>query len=303
MPTCTAHRLPTVSLLSVTCSRMECLSIEITQYLVFHFAHSPLDVLSLALASKTMYRKVLGELGRENAYDRDQHCAVGGVVYCVKNKAWRAARLALERGYGDPCAEWKVRYKSTRTPLAEAAAAGVEGLVVCLLGVRRVDPGAARNAAIRLASLGGHTGTVRVLLADGRADPAADYNYAIRRAAQNGHATTVRVLLRDPRVDPSAKNNWAIRMAASAGHTVVVRLLLADDRVDPSAGTNYAVRMACAWGRIETVRVLLEDVRVDAAADNGYALRMARENGHWDVVRLLGGCSDGCENAEGAKQG
>ena len=48
---------------------MNSLSIEVLHYLVFNHLHDPLDIYSLAMASKSMYRKIQGEIWIENEYE------------------------------------------------------------------------------------------------------------------------------------------------------------------------------------------------------------------------------------------
>jgi len=78
---------------------MEDLSIELVQKIVFQFLDAK-SALSVALASKNMYGKILGRLGRENWHDKDQMRALMGVAYCVENMEWRAARIAIRREIG-----------------------------------------------------------------------------------------------------------------------------------------------------------------------------------------------------------
>ena len=89
---------------------MEELSIEIIHRIVYGWLDKAEDVLALAMTSKAMYRMVLGEPGSEDEYDVDQHRALMGVAFCVKKGWWRAARLAMARGYGDPEEEIQVSW-------------------------------------------------------------------------------------------------------------------------------------------------------------------------------------------------
>ena len=67
--------------------------------------------------------------------------------------------------------------------------------------LKRVEPSAENNEAIRWVSGNGHLKVVKELLKDKRVDPSADNNYAIREASYNGHLEVVKELLKDPRVD------------------------------------------------------------------------------------------------------
>jgi hypothetical protein len=84
-----------------------------------------------------------------------------------------------------------------------------------------------------------------LLLKDPRVDPSAADNYAIRMASRNGHFLVVQLLLKDPRVDPSADDNYAIRASSENGHASIARLLLSDSRV---AKESNATRMAAEYG-------------------------------------------------------
>ena len=149
------------------------LPVEVVQLIVFDSGLlDPLDVLSFALASKTMYGMVLGE----NEYDGDQHKALAGVGVCCRKKWWRAACLAVKRGFGDPTEKWddvEVTYvlseynedgyikrmkRTNYSPLSWAVECGRSDLVSALL------------SAIFLAMDMGWWDGVKVFLADHRVD-------------------------------------------------------------------------------------------------------------------------------------
>jgi methionyl-tRNA synthetase len=50
-------------------------------------------------------------------------------------------------------------------------------------------------------------------MSDNRVDPSAASNYAVRLASSKGHLEVVRLLLSDARTDPSSDNNYAFRSA------------------------------------------------------------------------------------------
>ena len=169
------------------------LPVEVVQLIVFDSGLlDPLDVLSFALASKTMYGMVLGE----NEYDRDQHRALAGVGACCREAWWRAACLAVERGIGDPTEEWEdveVVYiqskygegvlKSTKltkfTPLSWAAENGRLDLVSALLSRPNLYSPSTPSFeqleyAVQLAIDMGHWNVVEVFGADHRSSTFVD---------------------------------------------------------------------------------------------------------------------------------
>ena len=126
------------------------LPIEVMQYVMYESGVlHPMDVLSFALTSKEMYRKVLGVLGEENVFDRDQHRALAGIHFCARKGWWNAALLAVRRGYGDMEEVTEETVKSPliplrfqpvyHTPFTMACEAGKVNLVKALLE-RRVEP-------------------------------------------------------------------------------------------------------------------------------------------------------------------
>ena len=300
------------------------LPIEVTQYLVYESGVlGPTDVLAFALTNKDMYRKVFGVLGEENAFDKDQHRAVGGVAFCMRNKWWNAAVLAIKRGYGDveemygeevrvyggrfrptpflaACQEGKVKVVKALlqrgvepTPGGLLLACGDVAQNSCieivrlLLKDRRANPALSDDFVFRAAARHRHTEIVRLLLQDDRVNPAANDDQAIGVAAQNGHTEIVRLLLQDDRVNPAANDDQAIGVAAKNGHTEIVRLLLQDGRANPGARDNAFFGAAAKNGHTEIIRLLLQDDRVNPAARDNLFIRLAAQNGHTEIVRLL----------------
>lgn len=290
---------------------------ELLHLLVFELGIlSPLDVLHLALTSSVLHSALFS-----TEFDRDQHRALTGVHYCVKNSWVGATLLAISREHGE-----LITYTTFDTnedviemstfglavmnrlveliqtlldhPLVDptengnyairqASKKGYIEIVALLLADPRVDPADATNNAIRLASANGYAEIVELLLGDIRVNPAAWSNTAIRFAAKNGHTETVALLLGDARVDPAAKGNYAIRFAAQNGHTETVALLLGDARVDPAAKNNSAIKIAAQNGYTRTVSLLHSDRRVDVTANDFEAMRLASRNGHEDTVSVM----------------
>ena len=207
---------------------LEELPIEIVQRVVFESGLGCEDVMGVALTSKRMYGKILGRMGEENEYDVDQWKATTGVVFCGRRKWWRSARMAVERGYGDPGEEWSVfnHVTSKTTVLEEAAGAGEVEVVASLLADARVDPSVRGHRALRIAAERGREEVVRVLMACPEVDPSGGNNHAIAQAARMGHVEVVRLLLADARVDPSENESAPLRWASRYGHEDVVQLLL-----------------------------------------------------------------------------
>ena len=154
---------------------MEELSIEVMQYMVFRFAHTAEDVLALALTSRTVYGKLLGGVGEENEFDRDQHRATAGVAFCCQHRWWRAARLAVQRGYGDVNASWVLPDFYPGYPMDEACKNGEMELVRVLLKHPDVDPKARNGYAIKMAALNNHHAVLALLLADPRVGDVTDW--------------------------------------------------------------------------------------------------------------------------------
>jgi len=112
-------------------AKMEDLSIEIVQKIVFEYGLDAKSVLCVALTSKNMYGKILGPLGRENWHDRDQMLALMGVAYCVDNMHWRAARIAIRRGIGS--VEERIEFCNETSSLLRVASAHNEKKLVEML--------------------------------------------------------------------------------------------------------------------------------------------------------------------------
>ena len=278
------------------------LPVEIIQHVAYETGIlNPKDVLAFALTSKNAYAAVLGPLGSENAFDKDQHSALGGVLFCAEKGWWNAVLLAIKRGYGDveevggknsvdssSCSyssddEEYSECGQDKTPFMLACEAGEAKVVKALLNCG-VEP---TIKALLLACWMGGVDVVATLLEDGRVDPGGNENGAIRAAARNGHIDIIRLLLADNRADPAFDNNHILCHAAEFGHIEVVQLLLADHRVDPAADNDYPIRMAARYGRTEVVQLLLMEPHVNPAADDDYAICSAAEFGHTEVVQAL----------------
>ena len=301
---------------SVAAEGMEGLPIEIVQMVAYETRIlTPTDVVSLALTSKTVYGMLLGVLGSENVFDRNQHRALAGPLHCAENEFWEAAVMAVNRGIGDPAEEGGISEMVRmwgdvfHTPFTLACRGDQTGLLSALLGrgICRLAEGlavACENGSvacaelllgeteevdhrwIRVAAMTGKTEIVALLLDDGRADPGGHSNFALRMAARGGHLDTVRLLLQDPRVDPSDRESQGFRDAAQGGHTDVVRLLLDDQRVDPNASSGEAIRYASARGHVEIVQLLLSTYEV-ASNIIVAAKALALRNRHLQIVDLL----------------
>merc|ERR1711916_351359 len=175
------------------------LPIEVMQYVMYESGVlHPMDVLAFALTSKEMYRKVLGVLGEENVFDRDQHRALAGIHFCARKGWWNAALLAVRRGYGDMEEASVKKVESPlfvyvkrvyHTPFTMACKAGKVNVVKALLE-RGVEPS---FLGLGFASRAGATEVVAALLEDGRVDPGSGEGIIIRVAA--GHTEVVRLLL------------------------------------------------------------------------------------------------------------
>jgi hypothetical protein len=163
-----------------------------------------------------------------------------------------------------------------------------------------MDPTIA-NDALQLASQEGCLPNVDHLLQDPRMDPAAADNAAIRLASQHRHlpvplalvapVEVVARLLQDDRADPAAVDNEAILLASREGHLPIVDLLLQVARGDPAAADSSlrAIRTATSsrQGHVTVVDRLLQDPRVDPAANESNAGRAASHQGHVCVVDWL----------------
>ena len=292
------------------------LPVELVHAIAFETTLDAIDVRNLSLASHATFTALFGDVHAPNPYDVNQHRALAGIAFCCQHGWWRAARLAVERGYGDPNKEWSQLYAFSTTPvqqaihnnqvellkallahpdvamgccvsLAQPCRAGNTDVVRFLLDNGYAEPDEDDSEAILLAASGNHVDLLALLLEDGRADPGAGDNGALMSAAESGHIESVRLLLADPRVDPSDIDDYALWKASETGHVEIVRLLLADPRVDPLVDDSFPLAIAAENGHLDVVRLLLEDGRSDPGGDDNYALRQASHNGHADVVALL----------------
>ena len=264
---------------------MEELSVEIVHYFVFRFLDAK-DVLAFALTSKAMYRTILGEPGEENEYDMAQFRALGGVGLCARNGWWRAACLAVKRGYGDPTERWMDGFGKP-CPLEMGIRGESTTLVSALLAHPDVTMGHRHVAAFVAVAKVGNQEMVRLLLEDGRIPPQEMRNEALKSACWNGHANIVSLLLEDGRADPGAGNSRALVSAVRSGNVEIIRMLLEDGRSDPLVRNQFPLRMAakCGWPGI--VRLLLADPRMEGVAVDPEVVAVAAEYEHGEVVELL----------------
>ena len=270
---------------------MEMLPTEIIHEIAYKMLTTPTDILYLAMTCHTLYTKVLGVVGEENAYDVAQHRATAGVVYCCMREWWVAAEMAVERGYGDPTGSWQDRSWQDRrgrreTPMATAASSGVERLVGALLRHPEVDPGADANIALRRACANGQVEVVEMLLDDPRTDPTVRYNACLNLAVHSGDEQTVRVLLENDRVDPTLVGLTTLYTAIRSGSSGCLSMLLEDGRIDPRLKECALLRKASWTGNVEAVRLLLEDGRTTARGVKD-AARTANRKGWTEIIDLL----------------
>ena len=244
------------------------MSIEILQYMVFNHACSAKDVLSLALTSRNMYRKLLGEVGEENKLDVLQHRGMAGLGFCLRKGWWKAALIAIERGFGGRNEEMR----RGGVPLTWASWSGQTEVVEALLKCPEVDPLASNCAAMRYALESGSTEVVRLLLSDERVDPRASFNQIFNWACQFGNGESVDILLEDERIEPRASNNLGLRLACEAGNPAAVNALLRDGRVNSASFTPAQVlnrgrtsshfsvtRVIVRWQTIAEIRSAIAD--------------------------------------------
>ena len=265
---------------------MELLPTEIIHEIAFRRLTSPTDILSLALTSRTLHTHVLGVLGEENEYDGDQHRATAGIAYCCSRGWWRAAQMAVERGYGDHNHSWEDDKGRTTTPLTAASSHGIVPLVKTLLALPEIDPGSHSSVALRRACANGHAEVVEMLLADPRVDPSAKRNACLNLAVHSGNEETVRLVLEDERVDPTDSGPHTLGVAIKSGSASCLRILLEDGRIDPRARQCSALRKASWTGNVELVAALVEDGRLTQGGA-GVALRTAQLKGWTEIVELL----------------
>ena len=71
-----------------------------------------------------------------------------------------------------------------------------------MLSFDDIEPNAANNMLLRLASRRGDTKTVEMLLGNAKINPAANDNEPLRNATRRGHVAIVGLLFEDGRVDP-----------------------------------------------------------------------------------------------------
>jgi hypothetical protein len=121
-----------------------------------------------------------------------------------------------------------------------AISLGYEHSVERIIHIKSMDPAAADNEAIKLASMHGHLPVVNFLLKYPKVNPSAQNNLAVWYAAYHGYYDVVDRLMKHPRVNPADNDNRALKLAASKGYTAIVKLLLTDKRVDPSAALSKA---------------------------------------------------------------
>ena len=265
---------------------MDSLPTEIIQTIAFNTTLSPADVLSFSLTSKTLYTSILGTLHAENEYDRDQHRACAGLVFCIKRKWWRGARMALNNAPPTP--------EEIFIALNAAAANDQIDLFTTLLALPQADPSLRNNHLLLSAAINNAIDVLTLLLGDPRVGVETPNLHirgnhgerALQAAAQTGAIEAVAVLLDDPRIDPAFNSHIAIRHAAWYGHTELTKMLLADPRLDPAADSNYAIRFAAAHGHADVVSLLLADPRVDPTVRSNLPITRALENSQRRKTRL-----------------
>jgi ankyrin repeat protein len=134
---------------------------------------------------------------------------------------------------------------------------------------------------IKLCAARGESEMVRWLLRRCNINPNLDA--ALLVASEGGHADTVALLI-ERGAYVQANNNYALKSACSHGYQQTVALLL-QSGADVHVGEGHLLLTASINGNLSVVKVLLEHgARIDAR--NG-ALRMAEKYGHHDVVDLL----------------
>ena len=258
----------------------------------------PSSVLNLALTSKHMYGLLLGRLGEENTFDRNQHRALGGVELCVDRRWWRAALLAIRRGYGDVVSSTITMYGAQRwtcySYLAVATMAGEEEVVDALLEVEGVEP-SMRDLACAIVY--GRPRIVEKMLQRMDLDLVVweegeeemYWEGVVSGVCHRGHADVVTVLVEHgvlDRLDPEATAD-GFQAACGKGWVEIVRLFLTLPSVDPGMDDGAALVDAALNGHIEVVELLLGDPRVDPACASNMPIRYASHGGHADIVRLL----------------
>jgi hypothetical protein len=178
-----------------------------------------------------------------------------------------------------------------RDPVGAALTATVDtGDMRAVLQILAASPGPFAHlghATLADAAAAGQEGLVRLLLADGRADPAFNEYKPLFNAAGCGHVDVVTALLADPRVDATNCAADVLVAAASSRRPEVLAALLTDPRVDPASDAQKVVRWTAAWGSGPCMRVLLADHRVDPTAQQNSPIWGAARTGNHDVVQEL----------------
>ncbi|MBB18709.1 MAG: hypothetical protein CMP20_04460 [Rickettsiales bacterium] len=176
---------------------MEDLPIEILQLVGFFYLDDPCDLLSFALASKTMYQSLLAD----NEYDRDQHRAMAGVWYCLNSKWERAACMAVQRGFGSITEKRYFKmYLYDSCPFCFACTSGLPRVLEALLKRPEVDPTHDEQWGFGMACYSTNIECVKLLLEDGRVDPTAEDNYFLSEAMQDKNQPIIDLLLTIPEI-------------------------------------------------------------------------------------------------------
>ena len=264
------------------------------------------DVRALALTCRRMAGILV-----EDAYGRDLHFALQGVVVNVRAKRWRSARFAVGRmwlGRRDGTAEevWK-RVVETVHPVfgvrmvkleKEEDVMGWEEVVLAALALCDADVGdgvwsmKTKRLRMVLLCMAASVGAMRLLvwgLERGLdVDRAMFEGTALIIASQRGDIPMVRYLVEEGGADLDAKRGREslLGVASKYGRTDVVRLLLGEYGVRVEGD---ALLLAAKTGFVDVVRVLMDDGwggDLDEGC-GGEALVVASRGGWVDVVRLL----------------
>jgi ankyrin repeat protein len=137
---------------------------------------------------------------------------------------------------------------------------------------------------IKLCAARGESEMVRWLLRRCNINPNLDA--ALLVASEGGHADTVALLI-EKGAYVQASDNYALRHASVAGHLRTVALLL-ESGADVHAGNGAALFLACTNGHLSVAKLLLEH-GADVHANNNAALRAAKVYGYSDLMALLRG--------------
>jgi len=292
--------------------------VEVLHRIIFLFLDDPRDLLSFVLTSKTVYNDILGVIGSENAFDVDQFRAMAGVVFCAKEKWWRAAKLAYKRGFGD------INQKFGRTTLylnrnsVFDFMGSVEHIpfMKVLLDDDRVEQKII-DFAVCLSTTAGIAGDIELfkkIQGKIKTESVArsHMGHCLQAASQHNHVQMAQVLfdmdesifnfenffhpqkveilelfLKSQAFNPSSYRGYVICGYCENNDFECVEMLLKDTRVDPGCRRNYCIKTAVQRGYVETVKLLLQHPRVDPTVDSSFNLRYALEKQNMNMVNIL----------------